>query len=154
MSETCRIITGVALILKKDDNILLLQRNIPGKIAHGMFALPGGMVEHGETIKQTACREAAEELGVSFAKEDVSLVHMLRLREKYNEETKQTTQILMLYFAQVTRWEGEPQNLEPHKHSGLAWFEMHKLPATLFPLNAHALADIQQGIPYGEYGWE
>ena len=64
--DTCRFITGVALILKKDNKILLFKRNIPGKIAYGSFALPGGTVEHNESIKQTACREAAEEIGIKI----------------------------------------------------------------------------------------
>lgn len=43
--DVCKFVTGVALILKKDNKILLFKRNIPEKIAYGFFALPGGTVE-------------------------------------------------------------------------------------------------------------
>lgn len=57
-SAFCKIITGATLILKKDNKILLFKRNIPNKIAYGFFALPGGTVEHHETVKQAACRNS------------------------------------------------------------------------------------------------
>lgn len=154
INQECRIITGVALILKKENKILLFKRNIPGKIAYGSFALPGGTVENDETVIQTAYREAAEEIGIVIKPQDVSIVHMLRLREKVDLSTGQTQQILLLYFAEIKSWQGEPTNMEPHKHSDLIWFDIHQLPENLFPLNALALTDIKQGIYYAEHGWE
>lgn len=151
--ENCKIITGVALILKKDGKILLYRRNIKGKIAYGSFALPGGTVEHDETVVRTAVREAAEEIGVIIDEKDVAIVHVHRLREKFDAATGVTNQILMLYYAEVNKWVGEPQNLEPHKHSELAWFDLHELPENLFPLNAQALEYIKQGTFCSEHGW-
>jgi 8-oxo-dGTP pyrophosphatase MutT (NUDIX family) len=84
--ETCRHIIGVALILKKDGRLLLYQRNIKGKIGFGMFALLGGTVENHETVKQTACREAEEELGIKIAENDLSILHIFRHKEKYDEK--------------------------------------------------------------------
>lgn len=153
INQECKIITGVALILKRDNKILLYKRNIPGKIAYGSFALPGGTVENDETVIQTACREAAEEIGIRINPQDVSIVHMLRLREKVDQVTGQTRQILLLYFAEINSWKGEPTNMEPEKHSELTWFDIQQLPENLFPLNAIALADIKHGIRYGEHGW-
>lgn len=153
-SQECKIITGVALIVKKENKILLYKRNIPGKIAYGSFALPGGTVENDETVIQTACREAAEEIGIIINPQDVSLVHMLRLREKVDPLTGHTKQILLLYIAEVTSWKGEPTNMEPEKHSDLSWFDIDQLPENLFPLNAIALTDIKNGIRYGEHGWQ
>lgn len=154
MNTACKFITGVALIIKKDNKILLYKRNIPGKIAYGSFALPGGTVENNETIIQTACREAAEEIGIIIQPKNVSIVHMLRLREKVDPISDETQQILMLYFAQITVWKGIPTNMEPHKHSDLNWFDIDNLPENLFPLNSIALNSIKQGISYGEHGWQ
>lgn len=153
-SDTCKFVTGVALILKKDEKILLYKRNIPGKIAFGSFALPGGTVENNETVKHTACREAAEEIGIEIDEKDVSIVHVLRLREKFDASTDATNQILMLYVAEIKKWHGEPQNLEPHKHSDLEWFEINNLPENLFPLNVDALNHIKNGVFYAEHGWK
>lgn len=149
-NDLSKIVTGVTLILKRDNEILLFKRNISGKIAYGCFALPGGTVEHNETVRQAACREATEEIGITIVEKNLSLVHMLRLREKYDAATNQTQQILMLYFMEVSHWQGEPINLEPHKHSELAWFEVDKLPENTFNLNKLALEDIRQGKFYEE----
>lgn len=151
--NSCTIITGVALLLKKENKLLLFKRNIPNKIAYGFFALPGGTVEHHETITQAACREAAEEIGVIINEKDLSIIHMLRLREKFNKETNQTHQILMLYFAEASRWQGEPINLEPHKHAELGWFACDNLPQNTFALNLLALDNIKQNKLYSEHGW-
>lgn len=152
-SDTCRILTGVALILKKNGHVLLHQRNIPHRVAYGMYAFPGGTVEHSETLKQTAVREAAEELGISIKEDDVKIVHVLRFREKYDPIKGNTQQILILYFAEIGSWIGEPQNLEPDKHSNLGWYDIDNLPKNMFPLNTFAMNDIKQGIYYGEHGW-
>ncbi len=151
--DSCKFITGVALILKKEGKLLLHKRNIEGKIAFGSFALPGGTVEDDETVARTACREAAEEIGVHIDEKDISIVHILRLREKYDALSNRTNQILMLYFAEVNKWKGEPQTLEPHKHSELTWFDIKELPQNLFPLNKHALCYINKGEFYSEHGW-
>lgn len=153
-TDSCKIVTGVVLILKKDNKILLFRRNIPDKIAFGCFALPGGTVEHHETTKQAACREAVEEIGITIPEASLRPVHLLRLREKYDTVTGQTQQILMLYFMETSTWQGEPQNLEPHKHSELAWFDINELPENTFGLNLSALNDIKNGIFYSEHGWE
>ena len=151
--DSCKIVTGVVLILKKDNKVLLFKRNIPNKIACGFFCLPGGTVEHHETVKQAACREATEEIGITITENNLSPVHMLRLREKYDKTTNQTQQILILYFMETSCWEGEPTNLEPHKHSELAWFKIDQLPQNTFALNLLALDDIKNGKFYGEHGW-
>lgn len=50
----------------------LLTRRTPRLRAHGgQFALPGGRVDAGETIEQTALRELHEELGVLAGTDDV-----------------------------------------------------------------------------------
>jgi ADP-ribose pyrophosphatase YjhB (NUDIX family) len=152
-NNTCNVITGAALILKKDNKILLFKRNIPGKIAYGSFALPGGTVETHETIKHAACREASEEIGVTIDEKDLSIVHLLRLREKYDQVTHHTQLILMLYFMEVSTWAGEPKNMEPHKHSELGWFDVDNLPHNTYELNFRALQDIQKGNFHSEYGW-
>lgn len=150
---TCKFITGVALILKKEDKILLLKRNISGKITFGSLALPGGTVENNETITQAACRKAKEKIGITINPQDISIVHVLRLREKFDTSSNTTQQILILYFAKINKWAGEPTNMEPHKHSDLVWADANKLPCNLFPLNKQALNCIKRGIFYTEHGW-
>lgn len=52
----------VDILIKVDDGIVLVKRkNEPYK---GRWAIPGGFVEHGETVENAALREAREETGL------------------------------------------------------------------------------------------
>ena len=54
------------------DAAFLLTRRTPRLRAHGgQWALPGGRVDPGETIEQTALRELHEELGVLASTDDI-----------------------------------------------------------------------------------
>ena len=53
---------GVGAIVIKDDKVLLVKRGIPP--SKGLWAIPGGHVELGETLQETAEREILEETGI------------------------------------------------------------------------------------------
>ena len=60
---------GVGVIVVRDGRVLLVRRGRePGR---GMWALPGGMVDLGETMRQAAAREALEETGLRVEVGDV-----------------------------------------------------------------------------------
>ncbi len=53
---------GVGAVVIKDDKVLLVRRGIPP--SEGLWAIPGGHIELGETIQETAEREIMEETGI------------------------------------------------------------------------------------------
>jgi 8-oxo-dGTP diphosphatase len=60
--------TAVGAIVFRDDTVLLVKRaNHPGK---GLWAIPGGRVKLGETLKEAAIREVKEETGVIISPKD------------------------------------------------------------------------------------
>jgi 8-oxo-dGTP diphosphatase len=69
MSQTSPKPTVDAVILGENSIVLVKRRNPPFK---GMWALPGGFVECGETVEEAAVREAKEETGL-----DVGVVKLL-----------------------------------------------------------------------------
>jgi len=66
---------GVHLILAEGGKVLLLRRANTG-FADGWWSVPGGSLEHGETLPQAAAREALEEVGVSIDPADLSFAHL------------------------------------------------------------------------------
>lgn len=54
---------GASIACWKDGRVLLVERAKP-PIA-GVWSLPGGSVEHGETVREAALRELVEETGVT-----------------------------------------------------------------------------------------
>ncbi len=78
---------AVGVVVMRDGKILLVQRGKePGL---GLWAVPGGMVELGETSREAAAREAFEETGLIVEVGDVvwiadSLVHDSEGRIRYH----------------------------------------------------------------------
>ncbi len=61
-SYPARPILAVSTAVIRDGRVLVAQRaNAPGA---GLFSLPGGLVEIGETLAEAAARELMEEVGV------------------------------------------------------------------------------------------
>jgi 8-oxo-dGTP diphosphatase len=76
-----------------DDSIVLIKRlNDPYK---NMWALPGGIMDDGETIEQTAVREAKEETGL-----DVELTRLIGVYSKPGRDPRGRT-LSVLYSAKV-----------------------------------------------------
>jgi 8-oxo-dGTP diphosphatase len=53
---------GVGAVVIKNRKVLLVRRGIPP--SEGLWAIPGGHVELGETLRETAEREILEETGI------------------------------------------------------------------------------------------
>ena len=69
-------VPAVYLILKKDNQILLMRRQGSGYY-DGWYSLPAGHVEAGELPIAGLIWEMKEELGISIAPEDIRLVHTM-----------------------------------------------------------------------------
>ncbi len=127
----------------RDGKILLSLRKNTG-YADGMYSLPAGHVEDGETITDCLVREAKEEIGVTIESRHVSLVHVMHRKE---EDTR------MDFFFEVHAWTGEPVNREPDKCGGLLWCPIGALPDTMVPYIRAAIEQWQKGTIYSERGW-
>ena len=57
-------LVGVGAVVRADNKILLIRRaNDPGK---GLWSIPGGLVEVGETLRDAVAREVEEETGIKI----------------------------------------------------------------------------------------
>lgn len=79
MPEKIKIFVVAGVVIKKDGKFLLVQEK---KLkARGLWNLPAGRVEIGDTIEQAAIREAKEETGY-----DVRLIRKLGVFHKSGDE--------------------------------------------------------------------
>jgi 8-oxo-dGTP diphosphatase len=112
---------GVGVLLLRDGKILLGRRR--GSHGAGDWAPPGGHVDEGESAEATARREVLEETGLVIERTRVGPVTEDRFPEGKHYLTT---------FVAADAPAGEPQNLEPTKCEGGAWFDWDGLPAPLF----------------------
>jgi len=106
----------VAAVIRDGDRVLLLERN-PADYRGGLFELPGGVVETGETLPQALRREVAEETGLIVAAIDRYLGGF-DYRSAGGQLTRQ-------FNFQLTAPETPAVILS--EHAGFAWVEMAEL---------------------------
>jgi 8-oxo-dGTP diphosphatase len=121
---------GVHILMEREGSVLLMRRAGTG-FFDGLYSLPGGHVEAGESLLQTACREAAEELGLSLDAAALRWVGVVHRRSDTNRVD---------FFIRAACWSGEPRIAEPAKCDALGWFPRSQLPRALVPYIGEALA--------------
>ena len=95
-------------------------------------------------------REAKEEAGIDIKEEDMEIIHTMHRNEMVNPvEIRERVDV----FIKVEKWDGELQNMEPHKCDDLSWFSLNDLPENTIPYVKFALECIDKNIFYSEYGW-
>jgi len=126
---------------------VLLQHRHNVKVLNDRWdAAACGRLEQGESAMQAVCREAAEELGIRIAPEDLrfaGLGHIL-IRPGFT--------YFNIYF-EALRWQGEPRIAEPDKCDGLMWFDVDALPEDMIPERRQALLGHLAGTRYHEAGF-
>ncbi len=130
-----------AVIIIKDKKILLIKRH---KCGRNYYILPGGTMDAGETIKQTAIREAKEETGF-----DVTLSKQKPWKSKFEYRDE--------YYFFVDKTKGkchlggpEAKLNNPANHYGLGWVEMKRLKKiNLVPEDMKKILHYQGRCPKG-----
>jgi ADP-ribose pyrophosphatase YjhB (NUDIX family) len=133
----------VHVVLRRDGEILLMRRAGTG-FFDGLFSLPGGHVEDGESLAQAASRELLEEAGVQVAPEALRRIGVVHRRSDGNR---------IDFFLSASAWCGEPRIVEPDKCDALGWFALDALPEDLVPYVRQALA-VGDGPWLLELGWD
>lgn len=145
-TEPPTLVVGVHLVLLAGDTVLLGRRHNT-TYANGMWHLPAGHMEPGETITRAMTREAEEELGILVAEDDLALVHTLHHLDADDGRSR-----LQLFF-RPARHDGRVRNAEPHKCDALRFWPLDQLPSDTVPYTAHALGEITRGSALSTVGW-
>jgi 8-oxo-dGTP pyrophosphatase MutT (NUDIX family) len=133
----------IHLFFFREDQILLLRRFNTG-FADGMYSVPAGHLDGGETVIAAAAREAQEEIGVRL---EADCIHFSQVMHRRDGDER------VDFFVQVSEWNGEPFNAEPEKCDDLCWVPVDDLPANTIPYIRQALKNHRAGIKFDEFGW-
>ena len=126
MSKEVRVGLSILIFRETEDSVCMdldtevLIGKRKGSHGEGIYSVPGGHLEFGETYKEGCSRELEEEIGVSF-----DLYTPIGFSEDFFKEKQYTT----LYFqAENVNPNINIQNLEPDKCEGWEWVKIKDLP--------------------------
>ncbi len=122
------ILVGANVLILDDRRRLLLQR----RTDNGLWGLPGGGMEPGETLEETARREVREECGLEVgALELFGVFSGERLHYKY-PNGDEVYDVNVVYVARESR--GELRN-DPAEGHEIHYFPLDALPDAISPLD-------------------
>ena len=113
---------GVAVILTRDDKVLLMKRK--GPHGPGTWTTPGGHMEFGETPEQCATREVKEEVGVEIT----AICFRAVTNDLFQAERRHSVSIWMEGKIRA----GEPTVIATEEASEIGWFAWEALPQPLY----------------------
>jgi len=113
---------GVMVSNEKGEVLLGLRHSSHGA---GEWSFPGGKVDLGETIEQTAKRETKEETNLEV--DDLELVSLTN-ELRYLKDGKQ---FVVIGF-KANSYQGELQLANPERFHEWRWFSLDNLPSPLF----------------------
>ena len=137
------------LLLTQNDHVLLAMRQGTG-FGDGMWNLPSGKAEGGESAVGAVIREAHEELGIRLAEHEISYAATVHCR---NSDADTRIGLFFQAGAKDTPLD-VPYNAEPHKCAKIAWHPMSMLPGATMPYSALGVSLYRRkahfGTPDGE----
>lgn len=139
--EKEKFLSAVYLIIKNENNEILLQRRQGTKLWPGFLALPAGHVDEGENAYDAVIREAKEELGITISVKDIIDIFTV------NRRNKSLMPYYDVYF-EIDSYEGEITISEPEKCSELVWSDINNLPEDMIDFEIEAIRNNQNGIKF------
>lgn len=137
-----RVVPAAYVFLLDGDGRVLLQLRQGTGYRDGFWAAAAaGHVEAGESVHAAACREAAEELGVSVDPADLVPLTVMHRTAPTGQDVDQRVD----FFFTCRRWTGEPRTMEPAKSAGLRWCPLDDLPDPVVPHERFVLDGLRGG---------
>lgn len=140
-----KLIPAVYLILRRNDEVLLLQRANTG-YQDGKYSLIAGHVDGDALATNEIVREAKEEAGITIDPNKLKFVHVAHRLNR-----NQVGQERIDLFYELWEWEGEIVNAESDKCDDLSWYSIKSLPKNMLPFIRLVLNDVARGVYYSEY---
>lgn len=117
------LLAGANVILARDDDFMLLQQR-----KDGSWGLPGGLLEPGESLEETAVREVKEETNL-----DINTLNFIKVfsgaEYSFTLANKDEINVITaLYFSDA--WSGELRN-DPTEGLQLKFYPPNRLPVPM-----------------------
>ena len=139
--EREKFLSSIYLIIKDENDKVLLQRRQGTKLWPGFLALPAGHIDVGENAYEAAVREAREELGIEVCEDDLVNPFVV------NRRNKSLPPYYDVYF-EVAKYTGKVCIKEPEKCSEIVWCHPHQLPEDMIDFEKEAMEKNRQGIQF------
>ncbi len=97
---------AVSAAIIHDGRVLIAQRAKPGSASLGLFTLPGGVVEAGETLHEAIVREVTEETGIAI--EPVALAGQREFITRDAQGRVERHFVILCFAARWLAGEGRP----------------------------------------------
>jgi 8-oxo-dGTP diphosphatase len=137
-----RVVPAAYVLLLDDAGRVLLQLRRGTGWRDGFWAsAAAGHVEAGESVHAAACREAAEELGVTIAPADLDALTAMHRTAPTGLDIDERVD----FFFTCRRWAGEPRAMEPGRSAGLRWWPLDALPDPVVPHERVVLDGLRAG---------
>ena len=129
-----RPLVGMGVLVMRGKRVLLGRRI--GAHGEGYYAAPGGHIEFGESLAETARREVREECGLEI--DEIRLLSVATYMwgsDKHYVDVDVVCQSL----------KGDPENVEPQNCAGWGWYELDALPTPLFVVTENMIKSLISG---------
>lgn len=133
----------VGAFIFSSDGCLLLGKSQKGGVYKGLWIVPGGGIEPGETKQQATIREIMEETGIDISAYDLILYDLVSTgsSQKILKETGELTQVDMTFYDYIVNTGVSARELVPRCEDDF-------VDATWHPLNT--LAQLELAPPTTE----
>lgn len=136
-----KFLSSIYVIIKNEDNKILLQRRQGTKFWPGYLALPAGHLDVGENVYDALIREAKEELDIDISINDIVDTFVV------NRRNKTLLPYFDVYF-EIAKYKGNIKINEPNKCSELIWASLDKLPSDMIDFEKEAIYNNLNGIKF------
>ena len=140
--ERDKFLCSIYIIIRNENNEILLQRRANTKLWCGFLALPAGHVDSGENVYDALIREAKEELNIDVCINDICDTFVV------NRRNVELSPYFDVYF-EINNYEGEITINEPLKCLELVWCDIDNLPNDMITFEKEAIKNNLNGVKFG-----
>ncbi len=135
------IMIGAGVLLLRDRQVLLQQRK-----DNGLWGIPGGSLEPGESLEEAAVREVFEETGLVIDRLTLFKVYSGKDQFYVYPNGDQIYDVCAAFWSKDFHGELKP---EMEEVTALQYFDVEQYPAELNPLDIPILMDLRDGSGFG-----